>query len=89
MPNNRYSELWLKTKGEEAILFCFKDKMRLDSHEVVQWFKDNKMNVVMLSGDRKDVVVEAAEELGITNYEYACKPQHKIEIIEKLKSEGS
>jgi len=88
LPNNRYSELWLKAKEATPVLFCFKDRMRSDAYDVVQWFMRRRMKVILLSGDRKDVVDEAAEELGISRYKHSCKPQDKIECIERMKSNG-
>lgn len=88
LPNNRYSELWLKADGAQPVLFCFKDRMREDSHDVVHWFLRRQMKVILLSGDRKDVVEEAAEELGLSRFKYECKPQEKIEIIERIKANG-
>lgn len=88
LPNNRYSELWLKVKGATPVLYCFKDRMRSDAHDVVQWFMRRKMKVILLSGDRKDVVDEAAAELGISRYKHSCKPHDKIEIIERMKANG-
>lgn len=86
--NERYSELWLKVKGAKPVLFCFKDSMRSDALDVVQWFIRRKMKVILLSGDRKDVVEEAADELGLSRFKHSCKPQDKIEIIERMKSNG-
>lgn len=88
LPNNRYSELWLAVKGAKPVLFCFKDRMRTDAHDVVGWFIRRQMKVILLSGDRKDVVEEAAEELGLSRYKHSCKPQDKIEIIERMKANG-
>ncbi|MBT5185950.1 MAG: cadmium-translocating P-type ATPase [Kordiimonadaceae bacterium] len=88
LPNNRYSELWMKVKDEKPVLFCFKDRMRSDAHDVVQWFIRRKMKVILLSGDRKDVVEEAAEELGLSHFKHSCKPQDKIETIERMKENG-
>ncbi|MBL4601146.1 MAG: cadmium-translocating P-type ATPase [Emcibacteraceae bacterium] len=88
LPNNRYSELWLKVNGAQPVLFCFKDRMRSDAHDVVGWFIRRKMKVILLSGDRKDVVEEAAQELGLSRYKHSCKPQDKIEIIERMKANG-
>ena len=85
---NRYSELWLKVKGAKPVLFAFRDRMRSDAHDVVQWFIRRHIKVIMLSGDRKDVVEETADELGISRFKYACKPQDKIEIIETMKENG-
>lgn len=88
LPNNRYSELWLKAEGAKPVLFCFKDRMRKDALDVVHWFLRRQLKVILLSGDRKDVVDEAAEELGLSRYKYECKPQEKIEIIERIKASG-
>lgn len=88
LPNNRYSELWLKAEGAKPVLFCFKDRMREDALDVVHWFLRRQLKVILLSGDRKDVVDEAAEELGLSRYKYECKPQEKIEIIERIKEGG-
>lgn len=89
LPNNRYSELWLSVKGAQPVLFCFKDRMRADAHDIVGWFIRRQMKVILLSGDRKDVVEEAAQELGLSRYKYSCKPQDKIEVIERMKLNGS
>jgi Cu2+-exporting ATPase len=62
--------------------------MREDSLDVVHWFLRRQLKVILLSGDRKDVVEEAAEELGLSRYKYECKPQEKIEIIERIKESG-
>ena len=88
LPNNRYSELWLKAEGAKPVLFCFKDRMREDALDVVHWFLRRQLKVILLSGDRKDVVDEAAEELSLSRYKYECKPQEKIEIIERIKASG-
>ncbi len=88
LANNRFSELWLSVEGAQPVLFCFKDRMRSDSVDVVGWFIRRKMKVILLSGDRKDVVEEAAEELGLSRYKHSCKPQDKIEIIERMKANG-
>ncbi len=88
LSNNRYSELWLSAKGAQPVLFCFKDRMRADAHDVVGWFIRRKLKVILLSGDRKDVVEEAAEELGLSRYRHSCKPQEKIEVIERMRANG-
>ena len=88
LPNNRFSELWLSVEGAQPVLFCFKDRMRSDAVDVVGWFIRRKMKVILLSGDRKDVVEEAAEELGLSRYKHSCKPHDKIEIIERMKANG-
>lgn len=86
--NTRYSELWLKVEGREAVFLAFQDRLRKDAVQVVKWFKDKGFDVLLLSGDRPDVVAEVAGTLGIRDYLGAAKPQDKINRLEILKAEG-
>ncbi len=86
--NTRYSELWLKVEGRDAVFLAFQDRLRKDAAEVVAWFQNKGFDVLLLSGDRPDVVSEVAEKLGISDYLGAAKPQDKIDRLEKLKAEG-
>ncbi len=86
--NTRYSELWLKIGDQEAIFFAFQDRLRKDAVQVVNWLQDHKFEVLLLSGDRPDVVADVAQTLGITNYLGAAKPQDKIDRLEELKAKG-
>ncbi len=86
--NNRFSELWLKSGDQEPVLFTFQDRLRKDAVQVVNWFQKKGFEVLLLSGDRVDVVKDVAKELGITNYHGGAKPQDKIDRLEELKAQG-
>ncbi len=86
--NNRYSELWLKVGEQDAILLTFQDRLRRDAEEVVSWFQSRGFDILLLSGDRPDVVTEVAAKLGITDYLASAKPQDKIRRLEELKAQG-
>jgi Cu2+-exporting ATPase len=88
MKDNPYSELWLCAEGDEAICFSFRDRLRSDAAETVDFFKAQGFEIILLSGDRAVVVEEVAAQLGIENAQAACKPQDKISEIEKLKAAG-
>jgi len=86
--DNRFSELWLKVGTQEPVFFAFRDRLRKDAAQVVNWFQNKGFEVLLLSGDRPGVVEDVAKELNITNYLGAAKPQDKIDRLEELKAKG-
>lgn len=86
--NSRYSELWLKVEGRDAVFLAFRDRLRKDAAQVIAWFQNKGFDILLLSGDRPDVVSDVAKKLGIADYLGAAKPQDKIDRLEKLKAEG-
>ncbi len=86
--DNPYSELWLKQRGKDPVCFSFRDRLRGDAKEVISFFKAQKFEVILLSGDRKAAVDEAAAELNIEDAKSSYKPQDKINEIERLKAAG-
>lgn len=82
------SEIWFTCTNGRAIQFTFKDKLRSDARETVNWFKQNGLEVIILSGDRLPVVKEMADHLGVDQYFGEIKPQDKAKKIEALKQSG-
>ncbi|WP_417317005.1 heavy metal translocating P-type ATPase [Emcibacter sp.] len=88
LDNTRFSELWLAVEGEAPLFLAFRDRLRRDAVEVCDWMKKDGLDLILLSGDREDVVREVAAELGIGNWKAAFKPQDKIKVLEELKDKG-
>lgn len=86
--NTRYSELWLKAGDQAPVFLAFQDRLRKDADQVVDWFKKKDFEILLLSGDRPDVVQDVAQKLGVSTYLGAAKPQDKIDRLEALKAEG-
>lgn len=82
------SEIWLAGPNDHKVHFTFKDQLRLDAKETVNWLKINGINVIILSGDKLSVVKDTAHYLGVEHYFGEIKPQEKVEEIEKLKKAG-
>ena len=63
------------------------DLLREDSIETVQVLKKNKFGINILSGDRKQTVIELAKKLDLQEDEFKWEllPQMKLDIIENLK----
>ncbi len=82
------SEIWFVSSAGRRVQFTFKDKLRSDAKECVEWLKNHKLDVIILSGDRHSVVKEMSEKLNVDDYFGEIKPQDKAAKIEALKQSG-
>jgi Cu+-exporting ATPase len=64
-----------------------KDEIRSEAKHVVQWFNENNINTVMLTGDMQSKADEAASALGIKKIYAEKTPAQKMEIIDRLNKE--
>lgn len=81
-------ELWLED-GKEHTRFRFIDQLRPDAKDVIASLHASGLNILLYSGDRKEVVSRIAHELNISNYSAELSPMDKSKKIEDLKSEGA
>ncbi|MDE3061116.1 MAG: cadmium-translocating P-type ATPase, partial [Pseudomonadota bacterium] len=87
-PTDQHLELWLAVEGEAPVRFTFADMLRLDAKETVRRLRDNKLRLILLSGDREPVVRAVAESLGIADYAAGINPVDKSARIRALAAEG-
>lgn len=71
--------------GEVIGEFIFKDKIRDEADDVIR--RINKITV-MLTGDNKQNAETVSKELRIDETYYSLLPKDKLDIVNKLKSEG-
>ena len=64
------------------------DQIRPESHEAVQRLHKNEIEVVMLTGDAREVAEAVAKELGIDSVMAEVLPEQKVEKIRALKADG-
>lgn len=83
-----FLELWLHKEGSKKVLFKFTDQLRVDSKEVIKKLKHLNIKILLLSGDRKEVVENIAKELEILEYYDSLLPVDKFNKVEELKKEG-
>lgn len=81
-------ELWINIDNQNKYCFEFVDTLRDDAKYVIETLRDNGLNVILLSGDRKQVVQNTAQELGIKIFEAAYSPTDKAHYIQNLKNSG-
>jgi Cu2+-exporting ATPase len=74
--------------GEETALFHIRQTLRPDAAQTVAALRAQGLDVMILSGDARAPVEEAARALGVADWRAAMKPADKIAFIEALKREG-
>ncbi|RYZ71175.1 MAG: copper-translocating P-type ATPase [Proteobacteria bacterium] len=72
-------------RGELLAAYSFSDELRESSAQVIQLLRDRKIEVALLSGDRKPAVERVARALGIQNYSAELLPEDKVQKLELLK----
>ncbi|MFT2215534.1 copper-transporting P-type ATPase [Rhizobium giardinii] len=74
--------------GRVAGLFAISDPIKATTPAAVQALLKERVRVVMLTGDNKTTANAVARKLGITEVEAEILPQHKSEIVARLRKEG-
>jgi Cu+-exporting ATPase len=64
------------------------DDIRPEAKEVVQWFKDQNIKTILLSGDRQEKCDAVAQQLGIDEVIAQQSPQQKLETITTLNAQS-
>ncbi|MEE9273229.1 MAG: heavy metal translocating P-type ATPase [Robiginitomaculum sp.] len=85
---NAGTQSWLKIGNSKPIRFAFKDKPRLDAKETISQLLGRGYNLELLTGDKKEIARETAEQLGIKNWQAEVSPQDKLSRLDTLRSEG-
>ncbi len=62
------------------------DRVRADFDEVVHYFKDQNINLSILSGDREEKVSRIAKETGIGSFRAEVLPEDKHDVIATMNS---
>jgi Cu+-exporting ATPase len=74
--------------GRVAGLFAISDPIKATTPAAVQSLLKESVRVVMLTGDNQTTANAVARKLGITEVEAEILPQHKSEIVARLRKEG-
>lgn len=81
-------EIWLSRDGVPVARFAFADTVRGDARDVITRLKERGLNVELLSGDREDVVLRVAKELGIDEARSGATPADKVNRLRELERAG-
>ena len=85
--NRTKTAIGVSIKNEFLGFILLGDLLREDSIEAVQVLIKNKYKIKILSGDRKETVIDLAKKIGLqeNDVKWELLPQMKLEIIENLK----
>ena len=76
------------TEGYIA-LFALEDSLRSDAKVLIKFLQQQGKSVLILSGDRADVVANAATELGINGAAGNLSPEAKYDAVKLLQQQGA
>ncbi|HAC62110.1 MAG TPA: heavy metal translocating P-type ATPase, partial [Cyanothece sp. UBA12306] len=80
--------VYLGFEGEVQGIIALKDNLRPDAQETVTRLQEKGLEVILVSGDRLNVVQTIAQQLGITKVFAEVRPQDKATIIERLQQKS-
>jgi Cu2+-exporting ATPase len=80
--------VYLVIDGAPRAIFAIADQVREESREAVQRLHDQRITVVMLTGDANAVATAVAKELGIDTVIAEVLPEEKVEKIKELERSG-
>jgi Cu2+-exporting ATPase len=69
-------------------LFAFGETLRADADALVQMLKRQRIDILLLSGDRRGPVERVARELGIGTVYAHQTPESKRELVARLQDSG-
>lgn len=85
---NGQSVVYLVNEGQLVAAFSLADFVRNESKEAVAKLQEMDIEVVMLTGDSKEVAKSVAQELNIARYFAEVLPEDKDKKITELQAEG-
>src|SRR5258707_1881073 len=74
--------------GKIAGAIAFRDFLKETTPEAINALRAEGLQLVMLTGDRRESAAMIAKELGLTEIEAEVRPEQKAAVIERLKKEG-
>ncbi len=86
--SNNGAALFVAIDGKLAGTLTVSDPIKGTAKTAVDELKKNHVNVVMLTGDRRETASEIAGELNITEFEAEVLPERKSAVVKKLQEQG-
>jgi Cu+-exporting ATPase len=81
--------VWLAINGEAAGVLGIADPIKPTTKEAVRELHELGLKIIMCTGDNQRTAESVAREVGIDEFKAEVMPDEKIDIVEKLRSEGA
>ncbi len=75
--------------GQLLASFELKDTLKEGAIELIQYFKNNNITPIMLTGDNESVAAQIAQSVGIDQYHSNINPIQKADFISELRNKGN
>lgn len=86
--NEAYTKVYVAKDGKYLGCILIEDEVKQTSLASITYFKQNGIKrIVMLSGDRQDVVAKVAKQVGIDEYYGELLPEEKLIKLESIMHE--
>jgi len=82
------TEIQVAVDGQIEGEIYLADRIKPEARESIQRLGDEKMSVVLLTGDREETARVVARQLNVTSVRAGLSPQQKRDVIDALKKEG-
>lgn len=83
-----YTVIYIATDGTYKEYVTVADAIRPDSAKSVAEFKKAGLRTIMLTGDKKEVALAAAKEIGLDEARYGLLPEDKVAEVRRLQENG-
>ncbi len=81
--------IWLGDREKVLGLFILKDPIRKDSAAAVHGLQEQRVTVVMCTGDNRVTAEAVAKELGIEVVHSEVMPEDKLDVVKALQQQGA
>ncbi|RUO31771.1 copper-translocating P-type ATPase [Aliidiomarina sedimenti] len=82
------ANVFLCDRNDLLAAFQVDDELRPDALAMINWFKQRRIHVVMLTGDDQRRAQSLASELGIEDVRAGLKPADKLNAVKALQQDG-
>ena len=82
------TNLYVAVDGEYAGTIVVADPIKTATPDILRDLKGQRVRVVMLTGDNKNVAAAIASTLGIDEFEADVLPEKKSKVVKKLQEQG-
>ena len=80
--------IFITVDGQAAGIFAIADPVKATTLEAVKALRATGIEVVMLTGDNRVTAQAVARRLGIDRVEAEVLPDHKADVVQRLRAEG-
>ena len=80
--------MFVAVDGKAAGMVGVADPVKASTPEAIRMLREDGIRIVMLTGDNRTTAQAVASELGIDEVEAEVLPEHKGEVVKRLRTEG-